>query len=199
MKLLVINSALIFLFINFTGIKHNLFAQECISEVVISTNSVSSVIFIDDSLAGKGNAVIQLRKGKYNLRIKEDVFRWNPEVFDTILNINDCNEVKRIDYSFTKIDIKTISPIFNKSFTNGSSNNSFLNSTLFKILIGTAVVIGGTSAFYKHRADENFDQYNLSGDKTYLDKTHKYDLISGIAFGALQINFGILVYYFLTE
>jgi len=198
MKLLIIKAALLFFIISIPGLQ-NIFAQECKSEVIIKTNSVSSVIFINDSCVDKGNAVIQLEKGKYNLRIKEDVFRWNPEVFDTILTINDCNEIKRINYSFNKIDTKIISPIFNRSFTNRSSNNSFLNSTMFKILIGTAVVIGGTSAYYKHRADENFDQYNLSGDKTYLDKTHKYDLISGIAFGALQINFGILVYYFLTE
>jgi len=198
MKLFIINSLLVFALLNFAGIT-NLFSQECFSYVIVSTNATGSIIIINDSLVGKGNVNIKLEKGEYNLRIKENVFRWNQEIFDTAFTISNCDEIKKISYSFKpKNPATTFSNTINK-FKNGNNNNSFLNSTLFKALIGTAVIFGGTSAYYKHLADENFDEYSLSGNKSYLDKTHKYDLISGLAFGALQINFGILIYYFLTE
>ncbi|RJP66586.1 MAG: PEGA domain-containing protein [Ignavibacteriales bacterium] len=198
MKLFIINSLLTIALLNFAGIT-NLFSQECFSQVTISTNSAGSIIILNDSLVGKGNVNLKLEKGEYNLRIKEDVFRWNQEIFDTAFTISNCNEIKKISYNFKTRDLAATFPSTIKKFKNGNNNNSFLNSTLFKALIGTAVIFGGTSAYYKHLADENFDEYNLSGNKSYLDKTHKYDLISGLAFGALQINFGILIYYFLTE
>ncbi len=186
------------LLLNLAAIK-NLYGQDCTSEVIINTNSTGSIIFLNDLLAGKGNVSLRLERGKYNLRIKEDLFKWNQEIFDTTIIISACNEIKRISYNFNKIKPASTLPNTLKNFKNGNNNNSFLNSNLFKLLIGTAVIFGGTSAYYKHLADENFDTYNISKEKTYLDKTHKYDLISGIAFGALQINFGILVYYFFTE
>ena len=78
-------------------------------------------------------------------------------------------------------------------------NKDFLKTNFFKILVGTAVIFGGTAAYFKLKADDNFDKYNISNNQSYLEKTHKYDLISGIAFGALQINFAALIYFFLTD
>jgi hypothetical protein len=186
------------LLFSITGVK-NLFGQECFNQLLVNTNSVNAVIILNDSLVGKGNAIIKLNKGEYNLRIKEDFFRWNQKIFDTTIIITNCNEIIKLTYNFHLKSPAATFPAAINNFKNGNNNGSFLNSNLFKILIGTAVILGGTSAYYKHLADENFDDYNLSGKKSYLDNTHKYDLISGIAFGALQINFGILVYYFLTE
>ncbi len=76
---------------------------------------------------------------------------------------------------------------------------SFYQTPVFKYLIGGIVLLGATTAYFKIKADDKFEQYQLSGDGNLLSDTRKYDLISGIAFGALQINFGILIYYFLTD
>jgi hypothetical protein len=76
---------------------------------------------------------------------------------------------------------------------------SFFYSTTFQILAGTALALGAFSAYYKLKADDTFDDYQYTGDAALLDKTNRYDLISGIAFTALQINFGYVLYKFLTE
>ena len=76
---------------------------------------------------------------------------------------------------------------------------SFYESTLFKVLIGTAIALGATTAYYKLEADKNFDEYQLTGDPAALEQTDKYDLISGITFVALQIDFGLILYLFLTD
>ena len=46
---------------------------------------------------------------------------------------------------------------------------------------------------------KKFDEYQIVGDPALLDQTDKYDLISGITFTALQINFGLIIYLFLTD
>ena len=79
------------------------------------------------------------------------------------------------------------------------NGKSFYEKGLFKYLIGGLVVLGGTTAYFKLEADKKFEEYQLTGSNNLLDETRRYDLISGITFGALQINFGILLYYFLSE
>jgi hypothetical protein len=76
---------------------------------------------------------------------------------------------------------------------------NFYESTLFKVLIGTAIALGATTAYYKLEADKSFDDYQITGDSASLDQTEKYDLISGITFVALQIDFGLILYLFLTD
>jgi hypothetical protein len=76
---------------------------------------------------------------------------------------------------------------------------SFHESTLFKLLVGAAVALGATTAYYKLEADKKFDEYQITGDPAALEQTDKYDLISGITFVALQIDFGLILYLFLTD
>jgi hypothetical protein len=80
-----------------------------------------------------------------------------------------------------------------------ANNKDYLKTNIFKILVGSAIIFGGTAAYFKLKADNNYDEYNSNNIQSYLDKTHKYDMISGIAFGALQINFAALIYFFLTD
>lgn len=76
---------------------------------------------------------------------------------------------------------------------------SFFEKSIFKFLVAGIVVLGGTTAYFKIKADQKFDEYEFSGDRKLLDETRRYDLISGIAFTALQINFGALIYFFLID
>ena len=75
----------------------------------------------------------------------------------------------------------------------------FYESTLFKVLLGTAIALGATTAYYKLEADKSFDEYQLTGDPAALEQTDKYDLISGITFVAMQIDFGFILYLFLSD
>ena len=93
----------------------------------------------------------------------------------------------------------TVQPNVQLKFTGDVKQEPFIKSTLFKILVGSAVALGATAAYFKLEADKNFDKYLETRNNSYLDDTDAFDLYSGIAFGALQLNFGALLYYFLSE
>lgn len=76
---------------------------------------------------------------------------------------------------------------------------SFIDSDLFLVVVSSAVVFGATAAYFKLESDVAYEKYQKTDDKSYLDKTDRYDVYSGIALGALQINFGYLIYKFLTD
>ncbi len=78
-------------------------------------------------------------------------------------------------------------------------NQSFTDSKWFPVLLGSTTVFGATAAYFKLKADSQYDQYLATKDNEYLRKTNLYDLISGVALGVLEINFGFLIYYFLAE
>ena len=78
-----------------------------------------------------------------------------------------------------------------------SKEKRFIETLTFKLLISSAIALGAASAYFKIKADGKYDKYQRNFDRSYLDETEKYDLYSGIAFGALQINFGALLYNFL--
>ena len=85
------------------------------------------------------------------------------------------------------------------NFIGETKGKSFYKKDLFKYLIAGIVVLGGTSAYFKLKADNKFDSYKITGEQNLLDETHKYDLISGILFTALQINFGTLIYFLFVD
>ncbi len=78
-------------------------------------------------------------------------------------------------------------------------NGNFFDKALFKILAGSMVALGATTAFFKLKADNRYDEYRQSGDPSLLDQTNRLDLVSGITFVALQINFGLIIYFFLVD
>ncbi|MBU0558385.1 MAG: PEGA domain-containing protein [Bacteroidetes bacterium] len=80
-----------------------------------------------------------------------------------------------------------------------NSETEFSETILFKVLFGSAVILGSTAAYLKIEADRNYDKYLETQDKKYLNTVNSLDLYSGIAFGALQINFGVLIYKFIFE
>lgn len=95
-------------------------------------------------------------------------------------------------------DIDLLNPV-KMNFTGEYEDGTFFNKTLFKVLLGSMLALGATTAYFKLEADKYYDDYQINGDHSFLDKTHKYDLISGISFVAMQINFGLIIYYFLVD
>jgi len=84
-------------------------------------------------------------------------------------------------------------------FNGKIKSEPFVNTTLFKVLTGSAIALGAITAYYKLKADDKFDEYRFTGDKKFLDETNKYDTISGISLALFQINFGYIIYRFLAE
>ena len=93
-------------------------------------------------------------------------------------------------YSFHKITLDYIGE---------EKKESFFEGTLFKVLVGSAVLLGASTAYFKLEADKKFDEYIISGDRKLLDQTNRFDVISGVTFVAMQINFGFIIYLFLTD
>jgi hypothetical protein len=144
-------------------------------EIYLNTNPQDAAVFSNDSLIGYTPLYMAGSYGKLELR--------KPGYKNKIFSLNDYskNEPLNLDY-IGKV-----------------KETSFYESSLFKYLLAGIVVLGGTTAYFKLKADEKFEEYEITGDQQLLDQTERYDLISGITFTALQINFGALIYFFLNE
>ncbi|MCJ7554185.1 MAG: hypothetical protein MUO34_09915 [Ignavibacteriaceae bacterium] len=92
-----------------------------------------------------------------------------------------------IDQRMSKINVSL-------DFIGEMKKESFFDKSFSKILFGSMIALGATSAYYKIKADHNYDEYLRTGDVKYKDRTSQFDLISGITFGLTQINFGYLIY-----
>jgi len=123
--------------------------------------------------------------------------------FTPLLLRNDFENLllQKPEYTEREISREELSSGFKPDlqFVGVEKGESFYGSFLFKALIGTAIALGATTAYYKLEADKKFDEYQKTGDPAALEQTDKYDLISGITFVALQIDFGLILYFFLSD
>ncbi len=106
-----------------------------------------------------------------------------PGYQDLIINVTDKN-------LNDKIDLKPLT-------TNNDEN--FFESTLFYYLSGSLLALGAATAYYKLKADDKYSEYQVTGNEALLEETQRLDTISGVTFGLLQINFALLLYFFLTD
>jgi hypothetical protein len=144
-------------------------------EILLNTDPQNVSVFKGDSLIGFTPMHINSDFGKLLLR-KTDYL--NREI-----TAADLMSDKKI-----KLD-----------FTGEVKKENFYESTLFKILAGTAVALGVATAYFKLEADKRFDEYKITGDPELLDQTNQLDLISAVTFVALQIDFGMIFYFFLSD
>jgi hypothetical protein len=193
-------------------------AQDCRTILTIKSDFELVNIFINDSLVSEnGNYQAEIEKGVYIIIADEVSDRWNSKTFIDTIQIKECDKID-LNYFFR---YKNKNNVFenrsgfdsqDKYYMSDSAYNvieimnsrsikkeKFIDSYLFKILSGSAILLGGTTAHFKIKADKYFDEYLLSQNKEKLDKTRKYDLISGITLAAFQINFGYILLQLLLE
>jgi len=144
-------------------------------EIYLQTEPQDASVYVGDSLIGY--TPLYLSYGYKSLQLKK------PGYESKVVSLN---------------DFSTNHP-FTLNYIGEVEDKSFYEKDLFKYLVAGIVVLGGTSAYFKLKADKKFDTYKISGEQDLLDQTHQYDLISGITFTALQINFGALIYFFLID
>lgn len=119
-----------------------------------------------------------------------------------------------IDFSFriNKADLplsKTVALISSARNTSIKDNlviekkNSLFKSKRKIVPIVISSVFAGTGAalgfLFKSKANDYYDQYVFTGDRTKLDETKKYDLLSGISLAAFQVGFTSLIYFLLID
>jgi len=141
----------------------------------ILSSSPDASVFYGDSLLGYTPIIIPLKYQSVSLQQKD----YRP---------------KEVLLASTPVQ-----PNIELEYLGNGKREPFIESTLFKVLVGSALALGATAAYFKLEADKKFDKYIETRNRKYLDDTDRLDIYSGIAFGALQINFGALLYFFLTE
>lgn len=146
-----------------------------VEEVLLNSSPQDAYVFCNDSLIG--NTPLFVQSSLRNLTLRKSGYDDVSIIFDDI----------------------TSGKIVPMNYKGQEKEKSFFEKNIFKILTAGIVVLGATTAYFKLKADNKFEEYELSGNSRLLDDTRKYDLISGITFTALQINFGLLLYYFLIE
>ncbi len=144
-------------------------------EVLLNTEPQDVYVFSNDSLIGYTPLLIPMELN--NIRLEKNGF-----------------ESKIISYS----DFGINKPV-KLNYTGEYDDGNFFDKTLFKILIGTMVGLGVTTAYLKLEADDKFAEYRLTGDPALLDQTNRLDTLSAVTFVALQINFGAIIYLFLVD
>lgn len=145
------------------------------SDVYLKTNPQDVYVYTKDSVLGNTPLFIPL---KYDL-----IELSKPGYQSKIIHLNQLSS----------------NNLINLKYTGENVTKSFYEKEIFKILVGTMVLLGGTTAYFKLKADNRYESYLSTENQTYLDQTKKFDTISGITMTALQINFGILIFYFLTD
>lgn len=82
-----------------------------------------------------------------------------------------------------------------------SKNKWFRSTDDNKILIAvTGIVASGiVAAYFKLEASNNYRKFNETKDHAYSDKTAKYDTISAVGLGGVQVSLVYLTYLLIWE
>lgn len=141
-----------------------------LDEILIDSNPQDAKVLNGDDLLGYTPLILSQRINRIKLS-KQGYFDRELEVDNNISAINVSLE-----------------------FSGQQPKENFFNKPIAKVLFGSMIALGATSAYFKIKADNKFDYYLKTGELKYKDCTEQYDMISGITLGLTQINFGYLIY-----
>ena len=145
------------------------------NQKILNTDPQDVYVFKGDSLIGFSPLILDHPLGNYTLE--------KPDYLTKTINIQEIASGEKPQLQFVGRE----------------KGESFYETTLFKVLVGTAIAFGASTAYYKLEADKKFDEYQITGNQDLLDQTDRYDVISGVTFVAMQINFGLILYLFLAD
>ncbi|MBK9099709.1 MAG: hypothetical protein IPM14_16695 [bacterium] len=172
--------------------------REWNSELIIDTLEITNCSSISFTYNFKSRVFVDSNPQNVYVIQSDSIIGFTPLWLDD--NFQSLN-LKKPDYSEVTLThnelVSGIKPEL--QFIGENKSESFYESALFKILTGTLIALGATTAYYKLEADKTFDEYQITGDPALQEQTEKYDLISGVTFVALQINFGFILYFFLAD
>ncbi|UCH65092.1 MAG: hypothetical protein JSW63_10855 [Ignavibacterium sp.] len=145
------------------------------SDVLLYTHPQDVQVFSSDSLLGY--TPLYIPAGLGDIRLEKAGY-----------------ETTMVDYN----DFENDKPV-RLNFTGEVDSGPFFNKTLFKVLVGTMLALGAATAYFKLEADDKFAEYQITGENELLLETKRLDEISATTFVALQINFGLIIFFFLMD
>ncbi len=145
------------------------------SQTILNTNPQDVRVYENDSLIGF--TPILLESGFKNLTLEK------PDYTSLIVTSEEINKGQ----------------IPELRFDGEAPNKEFYGSTLFTVLLGTAIALGAATAYYKLEADDLYEKYKITGDPGLVDNIDHYDGQSAGTFIAMEICVGTLIYFFLTN
>jgi hypothetical protein len=163
--------------------------------VNLTVSAPSPSVAFDNRIIAGNEINLRLPAGIYPVTIYKNIRSWDSPLLVDTLRINNIQTVLQKEYAFPVAETKcAISPP-----VKAVPVESFAQSGLFKMLIGGFLLSGGTAVYFKHKADIEFDAYTFTKNEAARTRAKTYDAISGAAFAGMQINFGLLIFYFLTN
>jgi len=144
-------------------------------EKILDTDPQDVYVFQGDSLIGFTPLLLEQPQGEYTLE--------KPNYLQKNVNFKKITSGERPELQY-------VGP---------EKGESFYETALFKVLVSTVVALGATTAYYKLEADKKFDEYQITSNPDLLDQIDRYDVISGVTFVTMQINFGLILYLFLSD
>ncbi|MCF8267743.1 MAG: hypothetical protein K9I69_06640 [Ignavibacteriales bacterium] len=174
------------------------FAQEK-QRLTIVTENPENEIVLNDSIFVIGTFSGFFSGLSVNVKVLPKGKLWGRGIYEENVFLN--GKAVNKYYSENKFISKDINSFIYAPVTLEIQNEkeSFINTELFRYLIGSAILIGTGAVYYKFQADAQYETYKKTGNSLTHQRTEKFDTISGIFSGALQINFALLIYFFLTE
>ena len=177
------------------------YAQETNTEFITKFTMSSSNFYLNGKLLSEREGELTLKSANkfsyFSVNKKKSFVSigavintnlFNNNNYHTSINMTNLKFINNKDSSNIKFD-----------FTNENEEEHFYDKSIFKILLGSFIAFGATTAYFKIKADKRFNDYKKTNNSSLLDDTNKYDAISGISFALMQINLGVLVYYFLRD
>jgi len=137
--------------------------------------------------------------------IPEDVYVYKGDklIGHTPFLLEDIN-IRKLDFrkpSYQTIEssAEELTKIIKLKYIGDNRKRSFAESYWFPVLLGTAAVLGGVSAYFKTEADKKYDEYLNKRNQLLLDETNRLDLFSGVTLGLLEVNLAYIIYQLLSE
>jgi len=154
---------------------------------------ILTYILISITLTAQDSITVNLQRTYFN-NLTFDSERYPPVLPVTLSEMKLSRSWSRDTIHFTPVNTNDAGLLkFHKK------KESFIDSDLFLIVVGSAVAFGTAAAYFKLESDNSYDNYLTTKDKKFKDKTDRYDIYSGVALGVMELNVGFLIYKFLTD
>jgi hypothetical protein len=162
-------------------------SMQIVLENIYYINSIPSgaKVIYNDSVVGITPAIFSTNASQHFLTIVKDGYQQ--------VSIPLENNVSSVNIQLNPLD-----KLSNNHVEYLSLDGTKPSASLYFSAGGT-IVFGVAAALLKIQADNNYQEYRLTGDQKYLKKVKSFDVSSGISLAACEISSFILAYLLLSQ